>query len=64
MQETDPKALAGEIKAIAATEGNQRNRLINIVRKVQQSYSQVSDETIDLIAEALGIERIEVEGVV
>ena len=64
MQEIDPEVLAGEIKAIAATEGNRRTRLINVVRKVQQSYGQVSDEMIDLIAEALGMERIEVEGVV
>jgi [NiFe] hydrogenase diaphorase moiety large subunit len=64
MQEIDPKVLAGEIKAIAATEGNRRTRLINVVRKVQQSYGQVSDAMIDLIAEALGMERIEVEGVV
>lgn len=64
MQETDPKALASEIKAIAAAEGNKQTRLINVLSKVQQSYGQVSDLMIDLIAEALGIERIEVEGVV
>jgi len=64
MKEPDRKTLAGEIKAIAATEGNERTRLINVVRKVQQSYAQVSEEMIDLIAAALGIERIEVEGVV
>ena len=64
MQEIDPKALAGEIKAIVATEGKQRTRLINIVRKVQHSYGQVSDLMIDLISEALEIERIEVEGVI
>jgi len=64
MQDIDPKALADEIKAIVANEGKQRNRLINIVRKIQHSYGHVSDLMIDLIAEDLGIERIEVEGVV
>ena len=64
MQDLDIKSLTREIKAIAATEGNQRTRLVNIVRKVQASYGQVSDQLIDLIADALKIERIEVEGVV
>ena len=64
MQEINLKALQGEIKAIAATEGNQRTRLINVVRKVQAAYGQVSDPMIDLISEALSMPRIEVEGVV
>ncbi|HLA41489.1 MAG TPA: NAD(P)H-dependent oxidoreductase subunit E, partial [Candidatus Glassbacteria bacterium] len=64
MNKMDRKTLAGEIKAIAATEGNQRTRLVNVVRKVQRSYSRISEEMIDLIARTLGIERIEVEGVV
>jgi [NiFe] hydrogenase diaphorase moiety large subunit len=64
MTEMDPKTLAGEIKAIAATEGNRRTRLINVVRKVQTAYGQVSADMVGMIAEALGIERIEVEGVV
>ena len=64
MQDLDPKVLAGEIRAIAATEGNKRTRLINVVRKVQSAYGRVSDEMIDLIAGTLDIARIEVEGVV
>lgn len=64
MQEIDAKALAEEIKAIAATESNRRTRMINVVRKVQHSYGRVSHQIIDMIAEALGIPRIEVEGVV
>ena len=64
MQDLDAKALAEEIKAIAVTEGNRRTRLINVVRKVQHSYGQVSSPMIDMIAEALAVPRIEVEGVV
>lgn len=60
----DPKALAGEIKAIAETEGNKRTRLINVVRKVQSAYGMISEAMIDMIAETLEISRIEVEGVV
>jgi [NiFe] hydrogenase diaphorase moiety large subunit len=64
MQDLDPKVLAGEIKAIAAREGNKRTRLINVVRKVQSAYGLVTDPMIDLIAESLDLARIEVEGVV
>ncbi|HUU26612.1 MAG TPA: NAD(P)H-dependent oxidoreductase subunit E [archaeon] len=64
MEDLDAKALSEEIKAIAATEGNRRTRLINVVRKVQHSYGQISSLMIDLIAEAFGIPRIEVDGVV
>jgi len=64
MQDLDPKVLAGEIKAIAETEGNKRTRLINVVRKVQSAYGQVSEQMIDMIAQTLEISRIEVEGVV
>ena len=64
MQDVDSKSLAEEIKAIAATEGNMRIRLINVVRKVQAAYGQVSDQLIDMIADALKVPRIEVDGVV
>ncbi len=64
MTAMDTKTLAGEIKAIANTEDNRRTRLINVVRKVQLSYGHVSQEMVGMIAEALGIERVEVEGVV
>lgn len=64
MQDLDPKVLAGEIRAIAETEGNKSTRLINVVRKVQSAYGQVSDEMIELIAGTLNVARIEVEGVV
>jgi [NiFe] hydrogenase diaphorase moiety large subunit len=64
MTAMDAKTLAGEIKAIAETEDNRRTRLINVVRKVQQSYGHVSQEMVGMIAKALGIERVEVEGVV
>jgi [NiFe] hydrogenase diaphorase moiety large subunit len=64
MQDVDLKSLAEEIKAIAATEGNKQIRLINVVRKVQAAYGQVSDQLIDMIADALKVPRIEVDGVV
>ncbi|MBN2289429.1 MAG: NAD(P)H-dependent oxidoreductase subunit E, partial [Candidatus Glassbacteria bacterium] len=64
MQEADSKSLAEEIGAIAATEENKRTRLVNVVRKVQSAYGQVSGQLIDMIAESLKIPRVEVEGVV
>ncbi len=64
MTEIDAKTLDGEIKAIAETEDNRRTRLINVVRKVQLSYGYISSEMVGMIAESLGIERVEVEGVV
>ncbi len=64
MLELDVKALGEEIRAIAANEGNRRTRLVNVVRKVQHSYGQVSDQMVELIARTLGVPRIEVEGVV
>jgi len=64
MHGVDSKSLAEEIKAIAATEGNKPTRLINVVRKVQAKYGQVSDQLIDMIADSLKIPRIEVDGVV
>jgi len=64
MQSVDSKSLAEEIKAIAATEENKQTRLINVVRRVQASYGQVSDQLVDMIADSLDIPRIEVDGVV
>lgn len=64
MEGVDTKSLTSEIKAIAATEGNKQMRLINLVRKVQAAYGQVSDQLIDMIAEAIEVPRVEVEGVV
>ncbi len=44
--------------------GTDRHHLMDIVRDVQQQCGCVSNEAIDAIASAMGIHRIEVEGVV
>jgi [NiFe] hydrogenase diaphorase moiety large subunit len=64
MQEVEPKMMAQEIRAVAATEGNKRTRMVNVVRKVQSAYGVITSEMIDQIADALKVARIEVEGVV
>ena len=44
--------------------GNDRGRLMDIVRGVQEKFGQVSGQAIDLIASTVGAHRVEVESVV
>ena len=52
------------IKSTCQTCGNDRTRLMDIVRAVQQEFGCVSGEALDLIAEQVNTHRVEVESVV
>jgi len=56
--------LAKDVRDICRTYGNDRTRLLDIVRVVQSRYGCVSSQAIDLVANALKIHRVEVESVV
>jgi len=55
---------ASSIAAICAGYGNDRSRMIAIVRAVQASQGGVSSEAMNAIAEQTGARRVEVESVV
>jgi len=56
--------LQAEIKEICQSCGNDRTRMMDIVRAVQQRFGRVSDEAMNLIAKCVNCRRAEVEGVV
>ncbi|MCF7790517.1 MAG: NAD(P)H-dependent oxidoreductase subunit E [Victivallales bacterium] len=61
---TTPKDLKKEIADICKACGNDRSRLMDIVRDVQEKFGCVSDEAINLIASEVSVHRVEVESVV
>ncbi|MHA7776633.1 NAD(P)H-dependent oxidoreductase subunit E [Roseibium sp. M-1] len=52
-----------EIFAICSAFGNDRHRMLDILREVQDRYRCIAPSTMDHIATATGLTRIEVEGV-
>src|SRR4030042_490205 len=52
------------IKEICQACGNDRTRMMDIVRAVQQKFGQVSSEAMNHIAKCVNCRRVEVEGVV
>ena len=56
--------LAKDIQDVCRSHGNDRMRLLDIVRAVQSRYGCVCSQTVDLVANALKIPRVEVESVV
>jgi len=52
------------IKKICRSNKNDRSRMMDIVRAVQEQFGCVSSEAMDLIAGELSITRVEVEGVI
>ncbi len=56
--------LKNAISEICTASGNDRTRMMDIVRSVQEKYGCVSDEAIDLIAESVSAPRVDVESVV
>jgi [NiFe] hydrogenase diaphorase moiety large subunit len=52
------------IAAICSTHGNDRFRLMDIILDVQRDYRGIDGEAMEVIAGALGIARVQVEGVV
>ncbi|MBU1259778.1 MAG: NAD(P)H-dependent oxidoreductase subunit E [Planctomycetes bacterium] len=56
--------LQSEIKAICQGSGNDRTKMMDIVRAVQEKFGQVSSEAMDIIAKFVNCHRVEVEGIV
>ncbi len=56
--------LAMAVRQICASFGNDRSRLMDIAQVVQSRFGCISDDAVDLIAEALGIPRVEVQSTV
>jgi len=54
----------GTIEAVCREYGNDRSRMMDIVRAVQQQLGCVSSEAVELIAKAVSTHRVEVESVV
>jgi len=52
-----------DIAAICARVGNDRHRMLDILREVQDRYRCIAPATMDMIATETGLTRIEVEGV-
>jgi [NiFe] hydrogenase diaphorase moiety large subunit len=52
------------VRAACESSGNDRTRMMDIVRDLQESQGCVSDEAMDLIARQVGTHRVEVESVV
>jgi [NiFe] hydrogenase diaphorase moiety large subunit len=55
---------ATTVEQICADCGNDRGRMMDIVRCVQEQFGCVSGDALDAIAEAVGVHRVEVESVV
>jgi [NiFe] hydrogenase diaphorase moiety large subunit len=58
------KNLDKAIRDICQARGNDRGRLMDIVRGVQAKFGQVSGKAMDLIAAQVGVRRVEVQSVV
>ncbi|MFH1732526.1 MAG: NAD(P)H-dependent oxidoreductase subunit E [Planctomycetota bacterium] len=56
--------LARAVKQVCQDCGNDRSRMMDIVRAVQEQFGCVSGEAMDLIARSVSAHRVEVEGVV
>ncbi len=58
------KEVATAVKTICTQCNNDRSRMMDIVRAVQEQFSCVSDEAIDVIARQVSTPRVEVESTV
>jgi [NiFe] hydrogenase diaphorase moiety large subunit len=56
--------LAATVQRICTIFGNDKSRMMDIVRDVQAEFGCVSDEAIDLISEAVNVPRVTVEGTI
>ncbi len=52
------------IHEICRKHGNDRSRMLDVVREIQQQFGGVSSGAMDLVARQLGTDRVEVESVV
>ncbi|HBG27581.1 MAG: NADH:ubiquinone oxidoreductase [Planctomycetes bacterium GWF2_41_51] len=58
------ESLQSEVKQICKSCGNDRTKMMDIVRGVQEKFGQVSSEAMNLIAKSVNCHRVEVESVV
>ena len=58
------ESLESSIRGICGSCGNDRGRLMDIVRAVQEQFGCVDGRAMELIAAEVGARRVEVEGVV
>lgn len=58
------ETLEAAVKQICADRGNDRGRMMDIVRAVQEKFGCVSGEAMNQIAEHVSVHRVEVESVV
>lgn len=56
-------ASEADIAAICADYGDDRHRLLDILRDIQERFRWISPETMDILGQRLGLSRVEVEGV-
>ncbi len=59
-----PTDLAVFVQERARECGHDRTRLLDVLRAVQREFGHVSSEAMDLVARALSVRRVDVEGVV
>ena len=59
-----PKYLKKEISSICKNYGNDRSRLMDIIRNVQEKFGCVSEAAINQISSEISIHRVEVESTV
>ena len=60
---TAPPAPKPEVLEICATYGNDPHRMMDILHAIQDRYRWIAPETMEAVAEATGLSRIQVEGV-
>ena len=58
------RKLRGDILSICNQYNNDRSRLIDIIRDVQNKHCSIPEEAIDLIASTLNTHRVEIESVI
>ena len=58
------EGLKNAVARICSENSNDRTRMMDIARSVQQEFGCVSDEAIDLIAEKVSVPRVDVESLV
>jgi len=61
---TMDRSLQTDVERICKACGNDRTKMMDVVRAVQEKFGQVSDEAINLIAKSVKCNRVEVESVV
>ncbi len=58
------ETLETAVKSICSQFGNDRGRMMDVVRAIQEEFACVSSQAMDLIAKQLATHRVEVQGVV